>query len=213
MSAKAVIGRPSTRSRASQGRPSGATPPSSRRAIAGCSRRARIWRSWRNRARVAGSSALADEELQRRVLLVGAVGPPHGVDRAHAAAAELALRSPRHRGASRAARPARRSVPPIRSGAQTLGRRPRRAAPTPRAPRRARPRVATAAAASSGDSRSSSRANRLLGEVEQPVEQRGRSAASCPRRRGSLAARRSRRVSRRRRASRRAARAPSASRA
>ena len=152
------------------------------------------------------------KEFQRRGLIVGAVGPPDGVDRAHAAAAELPF-----------------DLPGAEPGAGGHGR-PRRQ--FPRQERRpdfgCRSGQHPLFLARRGESGLESRPERqvfvsesrelvqnlFLGEVEQPVEQL---VEARPTRhthlRGSSAPTAHGEVSRRRRASRRAARAPSASRA
>ena len=79
---------------AKYGCPSSVMPPSNRRAMCGCSSRARIWRSRRKRAQDLLGVHAALEELERDALLelaVGALGEQH---RAHAAAADLAHHLP-----------------------------------------------------------------------------------------------------------------------
>ena len=97
----ASSGSPSTYSIAKYGRPSSAMPPSSRRAMFGCSSRARICRSRRKRAQQACAVHAALDQLQRGALLELAVG----------ALGEIARRPCRH-GRARAARARARSRRP-----------------------------------------------------------------------------------------------------
>ncbi len=100
------MGTPSTYSMTRKGMPSSLSPPSSRRAILGCSRRASAWRSRRNQSDGFAVALQVADELDRDLLGEGVVGALCQPDLAHAAPAQQADQSVRARRGCRA--PARR---------------------------------------------------------------------------------------------------------